>query len=145
MRNMKISRMLTMGFAIVLILGAFEQSARAQFLDTAAWDRKTTITINKAWQVSDKTLPPGTYVLRLLNSGQGGSATRTVVEVFSQDEKKVVATALGLTAYRTDTGDKSIFHFYETGQGSPEKLHTWFYPSFGSGIEFVYPKQAGGN
>ena len=139
MRTMSIARMFTMGFAFVLILGALSQNATAQFLSTAAWDRKTTITINTPWQVPGKTLPSGTYVLRLLNSGQGGGATRTVVQIFSQDEKEVLATALGLTAYRTNSDDNTVFSFYEAANGSPERLHTWFYPSFGSGIEFVYP------
>jgi hypothetical protein len=132
-----------MGFVLILILDAFSQSARAQFLGTAAWDRKTTIKINAPWQVPGKILPPGTYVLRLLKSGHGGGATRTVVQVFSQDEKKVLATALGLTAYRTTSADESIFRFYEAERGTPEKLHTWFYPSFASGIEFVYSEQHG--
>ena len=145
MRTMSIARMFTMGFVLVLILGAFSQSARAQFLDIAAWDRKTTITMNTAWQVPGTTLPPGTYVLRLLNSGQGGGATRNVAQVFSQDKKKLLATALGLTAYRTNTADESVFHFYEAERGAPEKLHTWFYPSFGSGIEFVYPERGQAN
>ena len=146
MRTMSIARMLTIGFAFVLILGAFSQSATAQFLSTAAWDRKTTITINTPWQVPGKTLFSGTYVLRLLNLGQGGGSTRTVVQIFSQDEKEVLATALGLTAYRTNSEDPTIFHFYEAADGAPERLHTWFYPSLGSGIEFVYPpEQQGAN
>ena len=146
MRTMSIARMFTIGFAFVLILGAFSQSASAQFLSTAAWDRKTTITTNSPWEVPGKTLPSGTYVVRLLNAGQGGSSTRTVVQIFSQDEKEVLATALGLTAYRTNTEDSTIFRFYETANGAPERLHTWFYPSFGSGIEFVYqPEQHGAN
>jgi hypothetical protein len=145
MRTISIARMLTMGFVLVLILGAFSESARAQSLGTAAWDRKTTITINTAWEVPGTTLAPGTYVLRLLDLGEGGGATRTVVQVFSQDEKKILATVLGLTAYRTNTADDSVFHFYEAEQGTPGRLHTWFYPSFDSGIEFVYPKRSAGN
>jgi len=146
MRTLSIAKMFTVGFAFVLILGAFSQSASAQFLGTPAWDRKTTMTINTPWQVPGKTLPSGTYVLRLLNSGQGGDSTRTVVQVFSQDEKEVLATALGLTAYRTDSADRTIFDFYEAANGVPKRLHTWFYPSFVSGIEFVYPpEQSGAN
>ena len=144
MRTMSIARMFTIGFAFVLMLGAFSQSASAQFLSTAAWDRKTTITINSPWEVPGKTLPSGTYVIRLLNLGQGGGSTRTVVQIFSQDEKEVLATALGLTAYRTNSEDPTIFRFYEAANGAPERLHTWFYPSFGSGIEFVYPPEQHG-
>ena len=58
MQTKFISRTLTMGFVLILILDAFSQSARAQFLGTAAWDRKTTIKINAPWQVPGKILPP---------------------------------------------------------------------------------------
>jgi len=135
---------LTVGFVLALILGVFSQTASAQFLNTPAWDRKTTMTINTAWELPGATLPAGTYVFRLLNAGPGGSATRTVLLVFSKDEMEVLAIAMGLTAYRTNT-DAPIFHFYEVARGAPERLHTWYYPTFGSGIEFVYPDRAGAN
>ena len=140
MRATYMTRILTVAFVLVLF-GVFSQSANAQFLGIAAWDRKTTVSINKSWEVPGATLPAGTYVFRMLNAGPGGSATRNVVLVFRQDEKKVVAIAMGLTAYRTNI-DQPILHFYEVAGGAPERLHTWFYTSFSSGIEFVYPEKA---
>ena len=125
-------------FALTLIVTA--PSASAQFLGQAAWDRKTTVSINVAWEVPGVThLPPGTYVLRLVNLGQGGGATRTVVQIFNRDETELLATALALTAYRVTDTEKTAFHFYETSVGDPKRLHTWFYPG-SNGLEFVYPK-----
>ena len=141
---MSITRILTMAFALVLSLGTFSQSARAQFLGTSAWDRKTTMTINAAWEVPGKTFAPGTYVFRLLNLGAGGGATRNIVQIFNRDETELLATVRGLTSYRMNS-DGPIFHFHEVASGAPEKLHTWFYPSFVSGIEFAYAGEAGAN
>lgn len=141
---MSITRILTMAFALVLSLGTIEQTARAQFLGTSAWDRKTTMTINVAWEVPGKTFGPGTYIFRLLNVGTGVGATRNVVQIFNRDETELLATVLGLTSYRMNS-DGPIFHFYEVASGAPEKLHTWFYSSFVSGIEFAYAGKVGAN
>ena len=141
---MSMTRILTLAFTLVLSLGAFSQSASAQLLNVSAWERKTTMTINTAWEVPGKTFAPGTYVVRLLNLGAGGGATRNGVQIFNRGERELLATVLGLTSYRMNS-DGPIFHFREVASGAPEKLHTWFYPSFGSGIEFAYAGNARAN
>lgn len=134
-----VTTILVTAFVLGLMLFAASPSANAQFLGQAGWDRKTTITINKTWEVPGATLPAGTYVLRLLNLGQGGGATRTVVVIFNKDETEVLATVLGLTAYRVTDTEGVALHFYEASGSDPKPLHTWFYPG-GNGIEFVYAR-----
>ena len=134
-----VSKILVSVFVFALMFVVTAPSASAQFLGQAAWERKTTISINVAWEVPGVThLPPGTYVLRLLNLGQGGGATRTVVQIFNKDETDLLATVLALTAYRATDTEKTTVHFFETNVGDPKPLHTWFYPG-SNGLEFVYP------
>src|SRR6266478_6220769 len=41
---------------------------------------------------------------------------------------------------REDTPDKTIIQFEERPSGSPEAIHSWFYPGDNTGWQFVYPK-----
>ncbi len=135
-----IIRTILVVFVLALVVGAFAPNASAQFQNTTGWDRKTNMTINAAWKMPGITLPAGTYVFRLLSLGQGGGATRSVVLIFNADETKVLATILGLTAYRTGSKDELVFHFGEANKGEPEPLLHWFSPGSSSGLEFVYSK-----
>ena len=41
--------------------------------------------------------------------------------------------------YLGETPDKPVVHFEERPSGSPEAVHSWFYPGENTGWEFVYP------
>jgi hypothetical protein len=41
---------------------------------------------------------------------------------------------------RVDATDTTVVTFEERASGSPEALHSWFYPGDKDGVEFVYPK-----
>jgi type IV secretory pathway VirB10-like protein len=42
--------------------------------------------------------------------------------------------------FMADTPDKPIVHFDERPAGTPEAVHSYFYPGENTGWEFIYPK-----
>src|SRR5204863_487872 len=48
---------------------------------------------------------------------------------------------LAIPDYRETTPDKPVIQFEERAAGSPEAIHSWFYPGENTGWEFVYPKR----
>jgi hypothetical protein len=120
------------------LLGAtFVPSAKAD-----AWDRKTVITFSGPVEIPGvhlvgwKVLPAGTYVFKIVNS----QSDRHIVQIFSQDETKVIATILAIPNYRLKPTDKTVVTFRERPAGEPEAIRAWFYPGRNWGEEFVYPK-----
>ena len=73
---------------------------------------------------------------RLLDS----NSDRHIVQIFSADEKTVIATILAIPNYRLKATDKTVISFSERPAGEPEALRAWFYPGKNWGDEFVYPK-----
>ena len=100
------------------------------------WDKKTTLTFNEPVQVPGTTLCAGTYVFKLADSSD-----RTIVQIWNEDETRLITTILAIADYRTKTPDKTIVSFDERPTGQPEALKAWFYPGDNSGVEFIYPKQ----
>ena len=103
------------------------------------WDKETRIHINAPVQIPGKVLPPGTYVFKLLDS----QSNRNIVEIYSEDangNQTFVTTTFVVSAYRLDTPDKPLINLEERHTGTPEVIHTWFYPGNNTGWEFVYPK-----
>ena len=100
------------------------------------WDKKTTLTFNEPVQVPGTTLSAGTYVFKLADTSD-----RTIVQIWNEDETKLITTIMAIADYRETTPDKTIVSFDERPTGQPEALKAWFYPGDNSGVEFVYPKQ----
>ena len=78
---MKKTCLLVLGLAVVYAL--FSSTAQAQLLD-----KKVNITINQPMEIPGYpaiVLPPGTYVLKMLNS----PGAREVVQFFNADETKL--------------------------------------------------------
>lgn len=103
------------------------------------WNKETRLNVTEALEIPGAVLAPGKYIFKLADN----QADRKIVEVFSEDAKgrqKLVTTVLAISAYRMDTPDKSIIGLEERPSGSPQAIHTWFYPGDNYGWEFVYPK-----
>ena len=134
---MKFLRAATTVFCMALLGATFSPSAKAD-----AWDRKTVITFSGPVEIPGvhlvgwKTLPAGTYVFKIVNS----QSDRHIVQIFTQDEKKVIATILAIPNYRLKPTDKTVVTFRERPAGQPEAIRAWFYPGRNWGEEFVYPK-----
>jgi len=120
--------------ASVGLLGiALSNSARAD-----EWNKKTVMTVNEPFQVPNKVLPAGTYVIKLLNS----QSDRHIVQIFNADETQIQTTILAIPNYRLQPTGKTVFSFWETPPGQPKALRAWFYPGDNFGQEFAYPKSA---
>jgi LPXTG-motif cell wall-anchored protein len=134
---MKLLKAATTIWCVALMGAVFIPNARAD-----DWNNKTVMTFSgpveipgvhqQGWGV----LPAGTYVFKLLDS----QSDRHIVQIFSQDEKTVIATILAIPNYRLKATSKTVITFSERPAGEPEALRAWFYPGKNWGDEFVYPK-----
>jgi len=101
------------------------------------WDKRTTVTTNRAIELPGIVLPPGTYVFRLLDD----PGYRHVVQVFNADETHLFTTILAIPNLRLKPTSETVMRFSEAKRGNPEPLKAWFYPGDSFGQEFVYPKK----
>ncbi len=101
------------------------------------WDKKTDVVLSGPLQIPGIVLPAGRYVFKLANS----SNERHIVQVFSEDEKKLLTTIITVPNYRLQPTGKTKFAFWETPSGQPVALRAWFYPGDNFGQEFPYPKE----
>ena len=100
------------------------------------YNQKTVFTFGSPVEVPGQVLPAGTYVFKLLDS----ASNRNIVQIFNEEENRVLGTFLAIPDYRLQPADKTIITFHERPAGSPEAVRGWFYPGRNHGHEFVYPK-----
>jgi len=125
---------LVVAMASVGLLGVgLSTSARAD-----EWNKKTVMTVSEPFQVPNQVLPPGTYVIKLLDS----PSDRHIVQIFNKEENHLFTTILAIPNYRIQPTGKTVFTFWETPPGQPKALRAWFYPGDNFGQEFAYPKSA---
>jgi len=96
---------------------------------------KTYLTFSAPVELPGMTLPAGTYTFKLADT-----PSRNVVQVLSQDEKKIHGQFLFVQAQRRDPSGETVVTFRETADGTTPAVHYWFYPGETIGKEFVYPK-----
>ena len=123
---------LTLAVASVGLVGA----ALAPNMLADEWNKKTILTVNEPIQLPNKVLPPGKYVMKLLDS----PSNRHIVQVFNGDETQLQTTILAIPNYRLEPTGKTQFQFWETPPGQPKAMRAWFYPGDNFGQEFAYPK-----
>ena len=134
---MRLFKAVPIVFCMALISATFSPSAKAD-----EWNKKTTVTFSEPVEIPGihlqgwGVLPAGTYVFKLLDS----PSDRHVVQIFNQDETKVLATILAIPNYRLKATDKTVITFNEGIVGRPDAIRAWFYPGANWGEEFVYPK-----
>lgn len=100
------------------------------------WNKRTTLTLTDTLQVPGKVLPPGEYVIKLLDS----QSDRHIVQIFNANETQIEATILAIPNYRLKPTGETVFTFWEMPPGQPNALRAWFYPGDNFGQEFAYPK-----
>jgi hypothetical protein len=126
----------TLGIATPLVLVLLAAAPKV-FSDD--YDKKTDVTIDKPIQVPGATLQPGTYMFILMNS----SSNRHIVEIKSEDGKKLYATTFTTAARRVTPTGKVVLSFYEMPAGTPDAVRQWYWPGDTEGEEFLYThKQA---
>jgi hypothetical protein len=101
------------------------------------WNLATRFTVNHPFEVPNLVLQPNTpYVIRLYDS----PAERHVVQIYNEDQTKMLTMFMGVSDERMQAADKTVFTFIETAPGYPLPMKEWFYPGRLHGLEFVYPK-----
>jgi hypothetical protein len=75
-------------------------------------------------------------VLKLMDS----PADRHIVQIFNNDQSRIIDTVLAIPNYRLQPTGHSQFAFWETPPGNAKALRAWFYPGDNFGQEFPYPK-----
>jgi len=105
---------------------------------TSETDRLTHFMVNQSFEVPGKVLQPNTrYVMKLHDLYKN----RNVVQVFTDDEKQMLAQFLAINSERRDPVNETTFTFFETQPGYPKPIREWFYPGRNIGLEFIYPKE----
>jgi len=99
------------------------------------WDKETTVTFNAPVQIPNQVLSPGTYVFKLADS----QSNRHTVQIFTEDQSKLVATIEAIPAYRLEPTGDTLITFEERQSGGAEAVKRWFYPGDLTGVAFVYP------
>jgi hypothetical protein len=127
-------KLVAMIFCLSLVALGFSIRVKAD-----DWNRKTIVTFSAPVEVPGvgaQTLPAGTYVFKILDSG----SDRHIVQIFNEAMDHVYTTILAIPNYRMKATDKTVMTFGERAAGEPEAIRAWFYPGRNWGEEFVYPK-----
>jgi LPXTG-motif cell wall-anchored protein len=102
-------------------------------------NEKTTIVLNQPVEVpgvGQHLLMPGTYVFKLLNS----PVDRHIVEIYNQDETKILTTVLTITNHRAHATNNSVVTFSERPAGEPQAVKAWFFSGQHYGEQFVWDR-----
>ncbi len=99
-------------------------------------DKATKLTFSEPVEVPGMVLVAGTYWFTIADS----DAERNIVQIWNADRTHLMTTVLAISDYRLQPRGRTVVHFEETPSGSPEAIHSWFYPGDNFGEEFVYPK-----
>jgi hypothetical protein len=102
-------------------------------------DKQTTVRFNQPVGVPGRILSPGTYVFKPADV----AGNRDVVQILLEDEhgmERLVTSVMAIRAYRPDVPEKPMITLEERPSGTPDAVHSWFYPGDSYGWEFVYPK-----
>jgi len=103
------------------------------------WNKKSEFQFGASVQIPGKVLTPGKYVFEIANS----ESDRNTVRIFSEDSKgneSLVATIQAIPEQISKTPDKAVIQLEERQAGTPQAIHSWFYPGEDTGWEFIYPK-----
>src|SRR4051812_26803580 len=73
------------------------------------WNKKSTLNAEQQVELPGIVLEPGTYVVRLKDSGE----KRSRVEVTNRDETQVLATVVAVPDHRVRPDDNSEFIYHE--------------------------------
>jgi hypothetical protein len=100
------------------------------------WNKKSTLSTDRQVEFPGVVVEPGTYIIRLKESGE----KRSTVEILNQEETQLLATFIAVPDHRVRPDNSSEFTFHEIKRGGPQPIQSWFYTGDLVGLEFVYPK-----
>ncbi|MGB7284461.1 MAG: hypothetical protein WBE13_19510 [Candidatus Acidiferrum sp.] len=106
--------------AQISICAAALSAALALSTTVDSWDKKTIVTFGDSVEIPGQVLPTGAYVFKLASS----MSNRHIVEIWNQDETRLIATVLAIPDYRPEPPSDSRFEFDERPSNSPMALRT---------------------
>jgi len=121
--------------ATALVLAVIAMLAGRVMAQESNTQEKTFLTFSSAVEMPGVTLQPGTYVFKLADS-----ASRNVVQVWDQDEKRMLGHWTFVQAERPRVTSDTVVMFKETREGSTPAVQYWYFPGEKVGKEFIYPK-----
>jgi len=124
--------LITLGCATALVV-CNSGLASAQMPSTA---KPVYFTFSKPVALPRLTLPAGKYLFRLTDT----LSSRTIVQVLSEDGKKVQGIFITVPAERPAAPEQAEIRFLETPANTPPAVGTYWYPGDRTGWEFVYPR-----
>lgn len=104
--------------------------------------KQTPFQTNDRFEIPSMILEPGHYVFKLVERDPQRNVLDVfeVVQLWTGDETRLLATMLTMPNYDQPTTDKTVFTFFDRGPKQPKALRIWFAPGRNYGQEFVYPK-----
>jgi hypothetical protein len=132
---MRVKTVLSMILALIVLAGVMAIEVQAQTFGN--FNRRTTVTFNEPVEVPGQVLPAGTYTFTILNT----YGMRNIVQIWNKDKTNLITTILAIPNYRLEATEDTVIEFRERPANQPQALKAWFYPGYGYGIEFVYPKE----
>lgn len=102
----------------------------------STWNKKTYLTVNETIEVPGAVLPPGNYVMKLVDS----QSNRNIVQFLNADENKVLSTVIAIPNRRLHVTGDTEFAWHETPANQPPAMRAWFFPGDSFGQEFAYPE-----
>ena len=128
MRSAKVFRtILGAGMSVAL----FASAAQAQ-----PEDKRTYFTFSGPIALPGVTLPAGRYLFHIVDT----TASRKVIQVLSDDQKKPYTMANTIADQRRDPPNDATVVFYESARGTPAAVKSWWYPGETIGYQFIYPR-----
>ena len=125
-----------MHFISAVLFVAMTLSSAVQEPYTSGWNKKSTLTTEKAVEFPGIVLEPGTYVIRQKESTEN----RALIEICNQNESQILGTAQAVPDHELRPDDNSEFMFFEGPHDKPQAVRAWFFSGDLVGWEFVYPK-----
>ena len=120
--------------AVLFIAMAISSAGQEPY--SSRWNKKSTLTTEKAVEFPGIVLEPGTYVIRQKESTEN----RALIEICNRDESQILGTAEAVPDHELRPEDNSEFIFFEGAPDKAEPVRAWFFSGDMIGWEFVYPK-----
>jgi hypothetical protein len=99
-------------------------------------DKRTYFTFSGPIALPGVTLPAGRYLFHIVDT----TASRKVIQVLSDDQKKPYTMANTIADQRRDPPNDATVVFYESARGTSAAVKSWWYPGETIGYQFIYPR-----
>ena len=121
--------------ATALVLAVFAVLVSGVAAQQTNTSERTFLTFSNTVEMPGVTLPAGTYVFKLADTG-----SRNVVQVWNEQENQMLGQWLFVQAERPEVSEENVVMFRETPAGSTPAVQYWYFPGEKVGKEFIYPK-----